>query len=643
MISIKLPSVRRVATAAFAVVFACGAFAVSANQARASEQGHGGGRSGGGINPGVAIGIIAIGAAAAAAAAERRRQQEQKPQRPTRTTRKCSAPWVYSSRSRKCVCPSSRGYTLSRGKCVRKTRVVTCKWPMVKKGSKCGCAKGYVWSKGRCKKPTTIVKVPPVDIVRVQDCLLKAGYNPGSPDGRVGRKSRDAYRQFQRQHGIRGGSSNLNDPATNARLFEICVQIQPPPVQVVNPPPVVPPVTPVAVTPPPPPPGPQSPVPPQQVADTTGCVPSDIYDLIVANYGARPGLRPCPNACLAKPASFSENDLRTVGRQFGINWCSNCIELGSFVPLADILKIEKLANVTLCSRPPAQLCHLPSKTIIKTYTKVRTIFRRLPQSVGNEGDIAVIIGNEDYGTEIPANVNAQRDAGAVRTLLTEQLGFRDKNIIDLRNASLADIERVFGTEQSHEGELSKLVSQRSRGDIFIYVSSHGLNEEASGQSYLLPVDAKADQLALNGYPLQRLYKNVGKLGARTIMLVLESNFARGLNDLAEPPNLPQNTVNVMPDAPIPGLAVFKASDRDQMTLEDPEFGIGLFTRYFIEGFGGKADETPIGNDDRRIDAVELFAYTSNMVRMAARKSFGLEQKPLLSKVDNLLVGRLAQR
>jgi len=45
----------------------------------------------------------------------------------------------------------------------------------------------------------------------------------------------------------------------------------------------------------------------------------------------------------------------------------------------------------------------------------------------------------------------------------------------------------------------------------------------------------------------------------------------------------------MPVNPVPGLAVFKASDRDQKTIKDPEYGIGLFTRYLIEGLAGRAD------------------------------------------------------
>ena len=88
----------------------------------------------------------------------------------------------------------------------------------------------------------------------------------------------------------------------------------------------------------------------------------------------------------------------------------------------------------------------------------------------------------------------------------------------------------------------------------------------------------------------------------------------------------------MPETPVAGLAVFTASDRDQHALEDPEYGIGLYTRYMIAGLAGGADVAPIGNGDKRIDTVELYVYTSDMVRIAARKSFGLEQKPMLSKI-----------
>jgi hypothetical protein len=114
-----------------------------------------------------------------------------------------------------------------------------------------------------------------------------------------------------------------------------------------------------------------------------------------------------------------------------------------------------------------------------------------------------------------------------------------------------------------------------------------------------------------------------------------------VSDLVDPPNIPELEVASMPETPVPGLAVFTAADRDQHSLGDPEYGIGLFTRYMIAGLAGEADAAPLGNADSRIDSVELYVYTADMVRTAARKSFGLEQKPILSKIDNLVVGKLA--
>ena len=86
--------------------------------------------------------------------------------------------------------------------------------------------------------------------------------------------------------------------------------------------------------------------------------------------------------------------------------------------------------------------------------------------------------------------------------------------------------------------------------------------------------------------------------------------------------------------------MLSASVRDLKTLDDPKYGIGLFSRYRIEGLAGRADLEPIGNRDREIDAVELYAYTSHMVRLAARKSFGLLQKPMISNAGNVRITRV---
>jgi hypothetical protein len=309
-----------------------------------------------------------------------------------------------------------------------------------------------------------------------------------------------------------------------------------------------------------------------------------------------------------------------------------------------VLRLERAANVTICVNP--DMCRLPSAIgggyAGERATTIRTVFKDLPAGIDNDGNVAVVVGNHAYQGELPDNPDGSADADAVMALLIDQLGYKQENIIDLRDATLDDLKRVFGSDSDPGGELAKRIDKDDPGDVFIYVASHGMvKEDDAKEAYLLPVDAKIDDLDGSAYAMQELYDNLGKIGARTIMLMLEANFAQNLDQLIDPPNLPELEVEAMPTTPVPGLAVFKASDRDQRAIQDPEFGIGLFTRYLIEGLAGRADEAPLGNGDKSIDTVELYVYTADAVRTAARKSFGMEQKPLLSKIDNLVVGKLS--
>ncbi len=505
------------------------------------------------------------------------------------------------------------------------------------------CPGVLVWSttQNRCVERPTRVDTPPVtprpagpqiDVARVQSCLTRLGFNPGPIDGAIGRNTRTAFRSFQNSNGLSARPNNITDQQSLGVLFDLCdTQIATP----------LPPVAPPLLTP---------------IPVASRCLSPDLYDMLVAEYGPRSDIQSCVAACLPKPAFMSEGQLAEIVAREGVSWCEACIQLGAYLPLRAVLEIEQAANVTLCASPPLA-CFLPGRPLVEVQREVRTIFRDLPYSVGNEGDIAVVIGNEAYLNGLPANQNGLSDAEAVRALLVDKLGYRAENIIDLRNATLADLHRIFGDSDrlpdgrtraeaglppGAPGELRDRLADRAEdSDVFIYASSHGMASTGTNLPYLMPVDGRTDDLAASALPLSELYESLGRLGTRTTMLVLEANFGQTLSDFISPPNLPAIEVSLDPATPVPGLAVFKASDRDQRTLEDPEYGIGLFTRYLIEGLAGAADAAPLGNADQRIDTVELFIFTADMVRTAARKSFGLEQKPLLARVDNLVVGRLA--
>src|SRR6476469_708470 len=510
---------------------------------------------------------------------------------------KCEAPM--QMRKGRCVPPKEpevakceHGDVYRKGKgCVPSDHgpeTASCDRPFIKIGNGCGCPPGLIQRGHDCRPPTVVVVPPPV--------VVPVGPGPEEP------------------------------------------------------PHVVPAATPPA---PPPPPRQASPAPPKNPAPIQSlakiepaanrCLPDDLYDLLEQTYGKPPALNRCPSACLPKPTSFTPAELDAAAAKSGINWCENCVQVGGYMPLASVLQLEKAANLTICVNP--DMCRLPAAigggNAGERVVEIRTVFKDLPAGVKNEGNIAVVVGNQDYLSDLPENPDGKANADAVMALLVDQLGYKQENIIDVRDAPLSDFERVFGSQSHPGGELAKRIDKKDPGDVFIYVASHGMvKEDDAKEAYLLPVDAKLDDLDKTAYPMQELYDHLGKIGARTIMLMLEANFAKNLDELINPPNLPELEVEAMPVDPVPGLAVFKASDRDQKTIKDPEYGIGLFTRYMIEGLAGRADAGPLGNDDKRIDTVELYVYTADAVRTAARKSFGLEQKPLLSKIDNLVVGNL---
>jgi hypothetical protein len=561
-----------------------------AHAAVAGEGHHGGHHGGGGgIGVGVGIGVGTILLNEAIRRSQERQAAEPRgcpeglvPSRkgcvkPKGSVAKCEPPKIYR-KGKGCITPKG-------------PEVAKCDHPMVMRKGRCvspepavaKCDLPKIYRKGKgCVLPPTIVVVPPPVVPEEPVEVVPAGPAPQQP------------------------------PA--------------PPLQA-SPTPKAPPVEPVALT---------------EPASTRRCLPDDLYDLLEKTYGKRPALGRCPTACLPKPASYSEAELDEAEKS-GVNWCTTCVHVGGYMPLPAVLKLERAANVTLCV--DADMCRLPAGVLAgggEKVTEIRTVFKDLPTGAKNDDNIAVVVGNKDYRGDLPDNPFGSADADAVMALLIDQLGYKQENIIDLRDATLEDFERVFGSDKDPTGELAGRIDKKDPGDVFIYIASHGMvKEDDAKQAYLLPVDVKLDDLDKTAYPIQELYDHLGKIGARTIMLMLEANFARNLDELIDPPNLPELEVEAMPINPVPGLAVFKASDRDQKTIKDPEYGVGLFTRYIIEGLAGRADEAPIGNDDKRIDTVELYVYTADAVRTAARKSFGLEQKPMLGKIDNLVVGTLS--
>lgn len=424
-----------------------------------------------------------------------------------------------------------------------------------------------------------------------------------------------------------------------SRIDGLCVVAPPPPPKVADQPPPPAPPPPKRTTQKKTPPK-VAKRPPAGVAGYEGgtpCMDADLVALMTGAYGKKPaGVVACNAGCLPRPKGTlrSKADLDALAKANGVSWCpESCIEVTGWMPPAEVLRLERLTGRSFCPTDGQNYCRAPEYVGVPVATTVEKVLAFSPAATPPPpppGSVALVLGFGGYRSGIPGNDHAERDAAAFKALLTDRLGYPADAVVARDNLTRADLLKILAPD----GDLAKAKPTNS---VILYVSGHGLSDPATGRAYLLPVDADPARLGDTAVALQDVYDALGKLGTPGLTVALEASFPTSVSDLVDPPNLPDTDVAVLPEKPIPGLSVFTAADRNQQTLVDPELGTGLFTRWLLEGLSGAADADPTGNGDRKIESVELYVYTAHHVRVTARKSFGLEQKPLISESANSLM------
>ncbi len=251
-----------------------------------------------------------------------------------------------------------------------------------------------------------------------------------------------------------------------------------------------------------------------------------------------------------------------------------------------------------------------------------------PKGESRPDDIAVIIANADYGRlgkEIPDVLPAYADAEGFRRLALSVLGVREGNIIYLKDATGAQFARVFGTDKDHKGQLFDWVKP-GHSKVYVYYAGHGA-PSTKGQSYLVPADADAGRLDLNGFPLELLYSNLGKLPAVSVTVVLEACFSGTSQGGTLIPNASPLVLTVKTPAVPETITVLSAGAMDQVASWGENGRGSLFTEYLLKGWGGEADKAPTGNKNGRIDLSELESYLRANVTYLARRYYGRDQVP----------------
>lgn len=226
--------------------------------------------------------------------------------------------------------------------------------------------------------------------------------------------------------------------------------------------------------------------------------------------------------------------------------------------------------------PPAPSAHAGPKSDVDS-----------PTYVADEkpDDFAVVVGIEKYSS-VPDAAFAERDAAAVRNHLIA-LGYPERNIIYLtgEKATRSSIQKYI------EMWLPKNVKQDSQ--VFFYFSGHGAPDPASKQAYLVPWDGDPKYLDNTAYPIAQLYKSLGALKAKKVLVALDSCFsgAGGRSVIARGTRPLVMKIDMSIPEGADHLTVLSASAGDQITGADDAQGHGLFTYYLLRTLnrtGGKS-------------------------------------------------------
>lgn len=255
-------------------------------------------------------------------------------------------------------------------------------------------------------------------------------------------------------------------------------------------------------------------------------------------------------------------------------------------------------------------------------------------------DVAVIIGNANYtkyGRDIPDVTPAYADAEAFRQFAMTTLGIPETNIIYLRDATLTDLVATFGNDVNHKGQAFNWVKP-GVSKLYVYYAGHGApGTDADAGSYLVPVNAEASLINLAGYSLDTLYRNLAQVPSVSTTVVLESCFSGA----SQSGSVIQNAspVFVPPkDAAIPeNLTVITASASDQIASWVPDKSQSLFTKFFLTGIAGAADEAKGGNGDGTTDYTELQTYLTETLSYEAKRHYGREQTAQFHNIGGNIV------
>jgi hypothetical protein len=253
----------------------------------------------------------------------------------------------------------------------------------------------------------------------------------------------------------------------------------------------------------------------------------------------------------------------------------------------------------LASTPP------PSSTPVATFVAAA------PQPA----NYALIVGIERY-RDVPAATGGRADAEQFAQLAKQTLGLKDDHV------RLATEDHATRTDVL-EGLKWLRDNVTAGGRVYFYFSGHGAPSPDTS-TYLLPYDGDPRDVAGTAIAMSDVMSQLGQTHAHDVLAIVDSCFSGAGGRSVLPPGA-RPLIRVMEAQPAPQMALFTASQGDEISGLAPGESGGVFTKYVTMGLGNGDADT---NGDGQIVLQELSDWVSPRVARDS-KTDKREQHPKL--------------
>lgn len=230
--------------------------------------------------------------------------------------------------------------------------------------------------------------------------------------------------------------------------------------------------------------------------------------------------------------------------------------------------------------------------------------------------LAVVIGAETYQDKtIHSAPYASRDAEVMTEYFKKSLKIKDVRTYTDDAATMRQYQHLF----ERDGLKYSIVPGQT--DLYVYYSGHGMPmtlNDGSKDVFLVPYDATRNYMAQDGYSLNKMYRELASLGARSVTVILDACFSGGSRSSGVFESKPlTNQKMILTDLEAmeqpwltnPNFRVFTSSRGDQTSQANDRTRSGRFTYYLAIGLQGEADKDGNG----KVLMSELVDYVTENV------------------------------